>query len=250
MAPPAIVVPLYMYPRPRAWDPLLHAAASHPSVSFIAIVNPGNGPGPTPLPDANYVSALTALCRLTNVTVLGYVYCSYGKRSLDALTGDIDSYSRWGSLSGGQFRIDGVFFDEAPESRKLVGYMTRAAQHAAANSCAHLGSPWSVMLNPGVLVPREYFDQADHVVVFEQAQAHWEAAQFPQRGMSQVEGSVRRKTVVIVHSCVGEMTRLAAEAMKLGVGGLYLTEQVGGGYSEWPRELERVVQAVEGAGDL
>lgn len=92
---PFILLPLYIYPTPTAWEPLYLAAASHPGLDFFVVVNPGNGPGPGSLPDANYIEALTRLTALTNVKVIGYVHCSYGKRLLEDIVAEVNAYRKW-----------------------------------------------------------------------------------------------------------------------------------------------------------
>ncbi|RSH76795.1 uncharacterized protein EHS24_005373 [Apiotrichum porosum] len=118
-APPALVVPVYMYPAEGAWSPLFAAARAHPNLTLMCIINPGNGPGPERLPDASYKSALEQLCALPNVQPLGYVHCTYGKRDVEDIKADIDKYAAWETQSGQAFRLDGVFVDEAPSDPAL-----------------------------------------------------------------------------------------------------------------------------------
>lgn len=92
---PFVLVPLYIYPFPTAWDPLYVAADSHPELDFLVVVNPNSGPGPGILPDANYIEALARLTAAPNVKVIGYVHCSYGKRLLDELVAEVSAYRGW-----------------------------------------------------------------------------------------------------------------------------------------------------------
>lgn len=92
---PFVLVPLYIYPFPTAWDPLYLAVDTHPELDFLVVVNPGSGPGPGVLPDANYIEALARLTAAPNVKVIGYVHCSYGKRLLDQLVADVSAYRGW-----------------------------------------------------------------------------------------------------------------------------------------------------------
>lgn len=92
---PFILVPLYIYPTPVSWEPLFLAAKSFPDLDFLVIVNPGNGPGPDALPDANYLTALATLSALPNAKVIGYVHCSYGQRISAAIEKDILTYQGW-----------------------------------------------------------------------------------------------------------------------------------------------------------
>lgn len=92
---PFVLVPLYIYPFPTAWEPLYVAADSHPELDFLVVVNPNSGPGPGILPDANYIEALARLTAAPNVKVIGYVHCSYGKRLLDELVAEVSAYRGW-----------------------------------------------------------------------------------------------------------------------------------------------------------
>ncbi|KAI3391442.1 hypothetical protein diail_7350 [Diaporthe ilicicola] len=107
---PFVLVPLYIYPFPTAWDPLFVAVDSHPELDFLVVVNPGSGPGPGILPDANYIEVLARLTAAPNVKVIGYVHCSYGNRLLDDLVAET-------------IVVDGIFFDEVPSSTEFVQYM-------------------------------------------------------------------------------------------------------------------------------
>lgn len=102
---PFVLVPLYIYPFPTAWDPLYVAAESHPELDFLVVVNPNSGPGADILPDANYIEALARLTAAPNVKVIGYVHCSYGKRLLDELVAEVSAYRGW--MHASERREDG-----------------------------------------------------------------------------------------------------------------------------------------------
>jgi hypothetical protein len=251
MAPiirPFVVVPLYMYPLKGSWDPLFEAARAHPEVSFIAIVNPSSGPGKETLPDASYLMALREMSGIDNIRSLGYVHCSYGRRPLEEVTKDVDVYRLWNSNPDHAIRVQGIFFDEAPSDPENVDYMGQAASHVHKTWQSELNGHGETMLNPGVVVDRHYFDHADHIVVFEQSEEHWDGY-FVTQGLPQIASSVRDKAVAIVHSCgtsQDALARLVREIKLMGFGGVYLTEQVGGGYSKWPKELQYTVEVVAG----
>lgn len=94
-ARPFILLPLYIYPAPGAWQPLYDAADAHPELDFWVVINPANGPGEGPLPDANYVEALARMTAQANIKVIGYVHCSYGVRVTEDIVADIEAYGRW-----------------------------------------------------------------------------------------------------------------------------------------------------------
>ncbi|KAK3343179.1 Spherulation-specific family 4-domain-containing protein [Neurospora tetraspora] len=104
-----ILVPLYIYPSSwseslgSGWSPLFSALTTaltkNPSLEFLVVINPGNGPGPDyPIPNADYRAALSALSdsdRFPNVKVIGYVHCSYGQRDVEEVRKDVEGYLGW-----------------------------------------------------------------------------------------------------------------------------------------------------------
>lgn len=269
MKRPAIVIPLYIYPSPGAWDPLLQAARAHPGIKFVVIVNPSSGPGPEKLPDANYIDILCNVRVHSNVMVLGYVHLSYGHRHVDLVLGDIDRYAAWESESCGAIRVDGVFLDEAPSSieggyqkvslaryvREAWGRMARVRGTLEPMRTTPPFTPLEVMYNPGVLVDSRYMSEADKVVVFEQAASEW--GSFTRKGTLQIAPELRWRSVAMIHS-VTSTSNVVARAFRakspcctvidsirqLGFGGIFLTDQEGGGYTRWPAMWEEVLAAL------
>lgn len=97
-----ILVPLYIYPSSlgTGWAPLFSALSAaldrNPSLEFLVIINPGNGPGPDyPIPNADYRAALSKLSEYRNVKVIGYAHCSYGERELGKIEKDVKDYLGW-----------------------------------------------------------------------------------------------------------------------------------------------------------
>ncbi|KAK0707731.1 Spherulation-specific family 4, partial [Lasiosphaeris hirsuta] len=208
---PFILVPLYIYPTPISWSPLFCAARSHPGLQFIAVVNPNNGPGSAPAPDTNYVAALRELSTLSNIKILGYIYCSYGKRSSVEMERDIVVYRAWTAQRGRgsdspvdpdetptlAIRIDGMFFDEAPSESEYVRYMANisgVARKALQNSQSAV-----IVYNPGMFVDRAFYESADYVAVFENRAGAWDSAYVCDNLMMLPE-ALRRRSVAISHS--------------------------------------------------
>lgn len=243
---PVVLIPLYIYPLEGAWEPLFEAAQANPHVTFQVVVNPGNGPGPDALPDASYIAAIGRLCQLPNVQPLGYVHCTYGKRDRDAIERDIDTYMGWNDEG---FRVEGIFFDETPWEpvhRDLMASHTRHVRETWRRTSP--GRVATVVYNPGVVVVRPYFDDADYVVVFEQSARHWKDY-FLAQGLPQIPRELRAKAVIIVHTCdesqleqaVAGLTR---EIVNLGFGGIHLTDEVDGGYTRWPGQWRPFTDAL------
>lgn len=241
---PFICVPLYIYPAPGAWGPLVRAARDRPEARFHAIINPCNGPGEGELPDENYVNAVRELAALPNVKVLGYVHVTYGKRNSQDVKGDIEKFAAWRSRDDG-LRVDGIFFDEAPAEAAMIAYTGDVSKHAKRSLKVANGRRGIVMLNPGVVVPRIYYDMADYVVAFEQAHGHWKSTK--SEFLEAMDNGQAAKTVVMVHSCRSGnrgVEELARGFKEKGIRGQYITEQMEGGYSKWSSWWDRYVDSV------
>jgi hypothetical protein len=233
---PFIFVPLYIYPTSTSWLPLLNAAATYPELAFKVVVNPDNGPGQGLLPDANYLAGLQALAGLTNVQVLGYVYCNWGQRSMEDLERDILTYAHWlpaaASITpcGLTIRIDGIFIDEAPADVTCEAYMATAARFVRTK----LGSNALVVFNPGLAVDAFFYQVADYVIVFENRAAEW-ASEWVQAtvGPAALDATLRRRSIVVAHSCAtgAEQAQLARELGRCGLAGQLVTTE--SEYTAW-----------------
>ncbi|BEI86653.1 hypothetical protein CcaverHIS002_0609400 [Cutaneotrichosporon cavernicola] len=199
MAPTAVVIPLYIYPTPGAWGPLVQTAKANPLVPFVAIVNPNNGPGKTALPDASYQEALAELCSVPNITLLGYVHCQWCKRAGPSIESDIDVYASWDAESDGRFSVSGIFIDEAPWEPCHRAYMRTLADYIRHTFAEETGTRGIVCYNPGVVVEKGYLDDCDLAVVFEQSHKEW-YAYFLRKGLVQIPYNLRSKCVAMVHS--------------------------------------------------
>ena len=245
MPPPCVIVPLYIYPLKGAWEPLFRASLRHPQVQFLAIINPNSGPGQDAVPDASYRAVLRELGRVPNIRPVGYVHCSYGKRSAADIRGEIDTYRGWNP----EFKLDGIFIDEAPSDPGLVPYMTSLADHVHSSWLTTLGRHGLVIYNPGVVIDGAFFDAADYVVTFEQAWNHWALLQSTDQTALQVAPDLRHKTLAIIHSFANAGDRLEQvmdNARRMGLAGLYVTEQDGGGFTWWPKAWDKFVAVLDG----
>lgn len=113
---PFILLPLYIWPGTGVWDPLFAAAEANPDLDLWVIINPFNGPGLGPLPDANYLEVLSRLTAVPNAKVIGYVRCDYGRRPIEEILAEIDKYASWGKelVKQGDERVCRYFFFSAP----------------------------------------------------------------------------------------------------------------------------------------
>jgi hypothetical protein len=147
--PLKMLVPLYVYPG-NAWDQVVSAASQ---IGIIAIINPNSGPLSTG-PDSSYVNYMNKL-NSAGVVQVGYVYTSYGERSLSAVKADIDTY-----VSRYPF-IRGIFFDEAANGAEKVPYYAELYNYVMSKGLSHS------ILNPGVVPAQGYLDISTNIVIFE-----------------------------------------------------------------------------------
>ncbi|KAK0733189.1 Spherulation-specific family 4 [Lasiosphaeria miniovina] len=227
-----ILLPLYIYPDTAAWEPLFSAVLRHPNLQFTVVVNPANGPGNRHATDANYTASLLRLSSLANVTILGYVYCSYGERPLEALKLDIKTYRGWcGEQS---IQVDGIFFDEAPSGAELVEYMAEVAENARETlGDVARGGATTVIYNPGVFVDQAYYCSADYIAVFENRVAAWDSA-YVYSNLDGLPDDLRARSIAIGHSAGDtsmQMHFAEQVACEAGFAGHFATTV--GGYTQW-----------------
>jgi hypothetical protein len=142
---PAGLVPAYVHPEE------LLALVEHATVPRLLVVNPASGPGAAS--DPRYRRAIAA-AQEAGARVLGYVPTTWGARPAVDVEDDIDRYRTW-------YAVDGVFLDEAAANEARLAHYHALAHHARAAGAD------IVVLNPGVVPARGYFDIADVVVTFE-----------------------------------------------------------------------------------
>ncbi|KAH8164047.1 hypothetical protein CIB48_g4189 [Xylaria polymorpha] len=136
-----VLLPLYVYPSAEYndgaanWKPAVAAIAASAAVPWLAVVNPGNGPGATGAPgndDINYIAGVSQLNAHANVQTIGYVRTNYGTSPQAELQANITSWAAWASYSGGSedIGVDGIFFDES--SAADFEYLNTAVTYARA----------------------------------------------------------------------------------------------------------------------
>jgi hypothetical protein len=206
-----IVVPAYFYPSAGSpWGPMTAAADDVP---ITAIMNPGNGPGN--FKDNNYVAVVNAF-RTAGGRVLGYVYTSYGTRSLAAVTADIDRYKMW-------YGIDGIFVDEMANTgpAERLNYYKAIYDHAKTVDPA-----WEVMGNPGTTTIEQYltWPTADRLMVFENVSTQYPG--YTPSAWNQKYDSSRFVHLVHTEPSGATMRTRLEQALDRGVGGIYVTDDV------------------------
>jgi len=259
---PFVLVPLYIYPSPKSWEPLFVAARSYPSQEFVVIVNPDNGPGSFPAPDCNYLRDLLELSSLNNVTILGYIYCSYGDRALAEMETDIQVYRGWigqsvclpdprqpeadssKSTPGGSVRIDGIFVDEVPFETEYIDYLTSISQVVKESLGGSDKGPSIVIYNPGIFVEPAFYGLADYIVVFENAASEW-GSQYVRENLAQLTQDLRRRSVAIAHSqgCIEEQLQFREDVVSAGFAGHFSTAMPG--YTRFCTNWEDYIRDVD-----
>ena len=170
----------------------------------VVVVNPANGPG------AEASSAYRHAVRKAQAAgtrVLGYVSTSYGARDASEVAADVAHYASW-------YEVDGMFFDEAAHSAEFLPYYRALAGRV------HASGRQLVVLNPGVVPARGYFDVADVVVTFEGPYSAYAAA------LSRMPDWVRHLAPERVAHLVYGASRaeaVAAARSVRGAGYLYVT---------------------------
>ncbi|KAK3938630.1 putative cell surface spherulin 4-like protein [Diplogelasinospora grovesii] len=240
---PFVLLPLYIYPTSASWEPLFQAAQYHPSLDFVVIVNPANGPGDTPLPDNNYTAVLQTLSSISNVKILGYIYCNYGLRPVPGIERDIRTYQGWTDQKRSITRIDGIFFDEVPSrTNECLEYMIRVSTIARHNLPGGI-----VIYNPGVFVDVSCYDSADFIVAFENDISQWNSSDV-KTNLAMLPAELRGRSVAVAHSakCSEEQLNFAEDVfMNAGFVGQFAATVPG--YTEWCPNWEPYIRKLHEA---
>lgn len=204
----AVLVPLYIYPAPGAWDPLYAAAASHGSVQFTVILNPCSGPCMGSLPDQAYVDEIPKLRSYPNIRTLGYVATHYTQKNIDAVLEEIETYANWPrGANATDLRVDGIFLDETPSTydAEAYKYLERAEQAVRKSTTfndryvAHNpGFISPALFDSGTVLQESYLNLTDLTVVFEETFAKW--LEKDTLGALQEHKTLRSKLAVVLHS--------------------------------------------------
>jgi hypothetical protein len=139
----ASLIPAYLSPQGIA-D--LADAAPGPR---LLIVNPASGPGERTDPDFRRA---VAHAQAGGAKVLGYVPTTFGARRSAAVLADVERYREW-------YGVDGIFLDEVSHDEAQLPYYAGLSRR--------LNGEGELVLNPGTVPARGYFDLADLVVTFE-----------------------------------------------------------------------------------
>ncbi|MGZ9267494.1 MAG: spherulation-specific family 4 protein, partial [Sulfuricurvum sp.] len=159
------LIPLYTYPTDESWNQIIK---TNSNLETIAVINPQNGPiSCSNVSLVDYQNGIKKL-KENNIKVLGYVYTSYGARSLDKVKADIDLY--YTCFNG----MDGIFVDEtnsssvsSPYYQALYGYIK---DHNLSSQ---------VVINPGIYPDEAIIRASDVAVIYEEKSSEYNAIAVP-----------------------------------------------------------------------
>ncbi|ESZ93198.1 hypothetical protein SBOR_6430 [Sclerotinia borealis F-4128] len=159
----SILLPLYIYPAPGAWNWVTTAIKAYPSVNFNIIVNPNSGPGlANTFPDTNYIDAIASLDAFENTNLLGYVDTAYMHRTTQEVNTEVDSYNHWSTYTAKDIHVSGIFFNDCISNWNSTtsAWMSTIAAHTHTDGL-------SVMFNPGVIADPDFFNISDDILMVE-----------------------------------------------------------------------------------
>jgi len=163
-----VLVPLYVYPSPGAWDPLFTAVARHPTLNFTVVVNPASGPGGGTGPDGNYTRDIPRLNSYANVRTVGYVSTSWTNREISLALQDIKTYSAWSQNATAKgLGMQGIFLDETPAQWTADSAEFLETIASAIRSETGFGSDPLIIHNPGTIPDARFLASCNLSVVFE-----------------------------------------------------------------------------------
>ena len=196
-----IAVPAYVNPPDTAyWQSLIKAV---PKVRDV-IINPNSGPGAAV--SQPYVQLVKTL-RDAGIEVLGYVSTQYGARDPALVNGEIARWREW-------YGVDSIFLDEVPAGAEGV------PAYAAYAATVHDGGG-TVVLNPGLLPDRAYFEFADAIVTFESpVSEYFKTKEPPEWLRSQTRTEVWHIVIGAPQNRLGEVVDRARQH---GVDHIYVT---------------------------
>jgi hypothetical protein len=172
----------------------------------LVVINPHNGPGAE---RRSSFREAVAVARGTGTRVLGYVATGYGARPARDVLADVDRYVAW-------YGVDGIFFDEAAPDEAHLPYYAALSRHVRSS-----GGGRTVVVNPGTVPARGYFDVADVVVTFEGPYAAYAAT------LERMPGWVRDEppehVAHLVYAASRRQALAAVRAHRGSAGYLYVT---------------------------
>ncbi|KAJ9624553.1 hypothetical protein H2203_005288 [Taxawa tesnikishii (nom. ined.)] len=201
-----VALPLYQWPSSGAWTSVYKVIASNPNTTFDVIINPNSGPGSFP-PDSEYIAAVAAINKHTNVNTYGYLHTSWAGRALSSVETDVKTYVKWNSYKGANIALDGIFVDEATADTSDLPYMKSLYSYIRNNMPKNHGKVWT---NPGCAVDAKFYSYADMVTAFEDTYTAWKSY-----GSTAIKASLKSKSSVMILNYSGDSNGVASQAKGL-----------------------------------
>lgn len=202
-----ILIPAYFDPTdsPKLWAQL-NAAAS--TKEIVAIANPNNGPGKK-LQDS-YIEAINTL-RLHGGHTVGYILSGYGKRDIDLIKKDIDSWLKWYP------QIEGIFVDEMANTNKDVHINLYQDVY---NYIKGINTGLRIIGNPGINTIEAYMPTVDTMIIYEDTPANFKA--YKQDAWN-LNYDASRFGMLFYNATEADMNALGPTIDKMHVGSRYCT---------------------------
>ncbi|USP76102.1 hypothetical protein yc1106_03376 [Curvularia clavata] len=223
-----ILLPLYIYPHPGAWEPLYTA-----------------GPGTPPWwPNADYVREIARLNALSNVTTLGYVRATYCKRPHGDICEDIKVYAARGREDE-KMRVEGVFVDETVNlyDERVKRYLDGVDERVRCElPCTEKGKGM-VIHNPGTAVNAGLAKPGpDITVVVETSYQHFVTKDYQE--WLATSPYDRSRAAYMVHSVPEHEVEGLTRALKKRAEYLFVTSATTGFYEKFGPSWVRFVQVM------
>ena len=232
-----IIIPFYQYPSDIYTNEnvnfIINLKKKYQDVPVTVVVNPSSGPG-TEI-DNNYFVLIKRLIG-AGITVVAYVYTSYGSRPLVDVQNDINTYSSLYPFDSvhGQY---GIFLDEMSNDTST----TNLEYYKNIKEFAHKRGFYPVIGNPGTNLPPSIFknESCDEYVIYED-EGIWPSENYLKGdyGDNYSEYDFSQRTVIVID--------VPFDAEKIQMisrycGNLYLTDQpIGSAFSKLPSYLENI----------
>ncbi|TGO75484.1 hypothetical protein BELL_0211g00210 [Botrytis elliptica] len=216
--PISVLLPLYIYPLPLAWNWLFTTIPLYPSITYTLVINPSSGPGTyNSFPDPSYIDAIASLNAFDNVQLLGYVDTAYMHRSVEDVVAEVDTYNHWQANPSEDIHMHGIFFDDC-----VSNWNASTSQFMSTIATSAHQANLTVTFNPGVIADPSFFALADNILMIEETYDASKALP----SIESIPPSQRSKSSVMFHHFTGsasDQSTLVKEILKMGINSLYIT---------------------------
>jgi hypothetical protein len=160
-----IIIPFYQYPEDIYTNAnvnlIINLKKKYQDVPVTVVINPSSGPGTAT--DGNYAVLIKRLLG-AGISVVAYIYTSYGSRPIADIQNDINTYLSLYSFDSvhGQY---GIFLDEMANDNSSASL----SYYKSIKDFSHNLGLYPVFGNPGAGLPPEVFrnESCDEYVIFE-----------------------------------------------------------------------------------